>query len=459
MAFKQKIIKVKKKSSFVWNLFWTISIVIVFFVGFFALEFVNSINFNLWEKILNINTVKTNTGSISDDEINILILWRGWWNHDAPDLTDTIILANINLKNNIVSMLSIPRDFYVEYPNWKEGKINEIYLQEWVLKWDKKKWIKALEDKIKEITWEKIDYYIWVDFKWFIELVNVFWWVEITLDENFVDYQYPDWKLGYTTFILRKWTWTLDWEVALKYVRSRHSTSVFDRSYRQQQVIKSLKDKIVNEWFLKNAYRIKDLYNIFNKYIETDLDLESIIKLSYFWKKADNTKILSYNLNDSCFYGSASCEKWWLLYVPERSLFNNLSVLLPYWSEKWDISNYEKVHVYTDLIFNKSWLFIENYKINVLNGTKLTNLASYYADEIKKYWFNVPSYNSIWNTKELYDESVIYYYWDLEDSETLKWLAEIFSWSIIKSEKSLIKDNEAQIEIILWKDYEDFFKL
>ena len=49
------------------------------------------------------------------DKINILIVWRGWTGHDAPDLTDTIILASINKSSKLISLLSIPRDLYVDY--------------------------------------------------------------------------------------------------------------------------------------------------------------------------------------------------------------------------------------------------------------------------------------------------------------------------------------------------------
>ncbi len=58
----------------------------------------------------------------------ILLTGRGGGNHDAPNLTDTIILAGLNTKNHTISLLSIPRDLYVEYPNSVYGgRINMIY--------------------------------------------------------------------------------------------------------------------------------------------------------------------------------------------------------------------------------------------------------------------------------------------------------------------------------------------
>ena len=65
----------------------------------------------------------------------------------------------------------------------------------------------------------------------------------MTLEKNFADYEYPDGNRGYKTFILREGTWVLDGEVALMYARSRHSTSDFDRSLRQQEIISGIKKK------------------------------------------------------------------------------------------------------------------------------------------------------------------------------------------------------------------------
>jgi anionic cell wall polymer biosynthesis LytR-Cps2A-Psr (LCP) family protein len=36
-------------------------------------------------------------------------------------------MASINTKKKTVSMLSIPRDLYVAYPNGEAGRINELY--------------------------------------------------------------------------------------------------------------------------------------------------------------------------------------------------------------------------------------------------------------------------------------------------------------------------------------------
>ncbi len=461
MAFKRKNISVKKRCNLFTNFVWTVSIFIVFLIWVFLVKAVSNLDF--WD----IDSPSAEKVEITDDEvnleensnlINILIVGRWWWNHDAPDLTDTIILASIDAEKSIATMLSIPRDIYVEYEDWTEWKINEVYIKALEKYESEELWMKALKEKITQMTWQKIDFYVNVDFKWFIEIVDAFWWVEVEIPEPFIDNEYPDWKLGYTTFVLKQWKRTLDWEVALKYVRSRHSTSDFDRSIRQQQVLKSLKDKIISWEFLKNANNIKKLYEILSNHVKTDISLKNTLKLNSFRKSIENLKILSFNLNDSCFYGTDLCMPGWVLYIPERGYFWWASVLLPYWTEKWKLNNYESLQKFTDLIFNSREIYIEKPKINVFNSLKVNFLASETADMFKKYWFNVPDYNSIWNTWEKYENSIIYYNWIEENSETIKSLRKFFSWKIEKKDKMVFaKEEDVKIEVVIWEDYKSVF--
>jgi anionic cell wall polymer biosynthesis LytR-Cps2A-Psr (LCP) family protein len=46
--------------------------------------------------------------------INILLVWIGGENHDGGMLADAIIIASWNPKLKSVSMISIPRDLYID---------------------------------------------------------------------------------------------------------------------------------------------------------------------------------------------------------------------------------------------------------------------------------------------------------------------------------------------------------
>jgi len=358
-------------------------------------------------------------------------------------------------------MLSIPRDFFVEYSwdktswTWTNDswKINWLYAKYKYENGSQKIWMSVLEKKVSQITWEKIDFFINVDFKWFTKIIDTIWWIKITIPTHFVDEKYPDWNWWYKTLVFKKWTWIFDWENSLKYARSRHSTSDFDRSMRQQQVIKAIKEKLTWSYFLTSPWKIKELYEVFVNHVYTDLNLATIIKLAYNLNWPWEFKVISSNLNDSCFYWSDTCIKWWFLYTPSREFFWGMSVLLAEWTNIEKLNNYKKLHKYTRLVFDSPELFKENYKINIFNSLKVNHLAWKLSNDIVRYWFNIPQKNSIWNTKEIYKKSTIYYNNIKNDSITLRALKSFFNWNFIKTDFPMYSKDNANIEIIIWEDY------
>lgn len=107
--------------------------------------------------------------------------------------------------------------------------------------------------------------------------------------------------MAYTTFSIKKGLQTLDGQTALKYARSRHSTSDFDRSRRQQLVIKAVKEKLFSMNILTSPTKIKSLYYAIISHIKTDLTLAQLVSLGLFAKDIPTENILAFNLNDSCF--------------------------------------------------------------------------------------------------------------------------------------------------------------
>jgi len=485
MSFKKH--NINKSSPAIINIIWVISLFIIFLLWFFFIKNITFFNFKTtnnvilkssltssWDTISTLNSdlskslskkesksskIKTYIQkNNSNDKINILITWIWWGTHDAPNLTDTIILASINSKEKIISMLSIPRDLYVEYPNKykvknEKWKINWLYAKYSFKSNSKKIWMDVLKNKITQITWEKIDYFINIDFNWFKKIIDTIWGIEITIPKQFVDNRYPDWNWWYRTLIFKKWTWIFDWENALKYARSRHSTSDFDRSIRQQQVIKAIKDKLTWSYFITSPWKIKELYKVFEKYIYTDIKLSTLLKIVYALNWTHDYKIISSNLNDSCFYWSDTCSKWWFLYTPNRSYFWWMSVLLPNWTNSEKLNNYSTLQKYINIVFNYPNFFKENYKINIFNSLKINHLAWSLSNDLIKYWFNIPKINSIWNTDKIYNKSTIFYNWIDENSTTIKLLKQFTNAIFIKTDFPKYSKDWANIEIIIWEDY------
>ena len=80
----------------------------------------------LFKPLSTLSILKDPTSALksNDGRTNILILGRGGASHEAPDLTDTMILLSIRLKDKQVSSISIPRDIWI---NSMKAKINSAY--------------------------------------------------------------------------------------------------------------------------------------------------------------------------------------------------------------------------------------------------------------------------------------------------------------------------------------------
>jgi LCP family protein required for cell wall assembly len=464
MFKKKKINKVKISNNII-NIIWLLVLVLVFTLGLFTINFAKEIDFfDIKESIGNNNNVPKiiKSNSVKEinkkNKINILLLGRWWIRNDAPNLTDSIILASINKETKIISMFSIPRDLYIKNYKWNKSKINKVYASFKAKTWSTQFWVNALKYNIELLTWETIDHYVNIDFKWFVKFIDSIWGVKITLDKNFVDTKFPDENWGYRTFVIRKWTWNLSWEVALNYARSRHSTSDFDRSLRQQQIIKSVKNKLFEWWFFSKIWKAKKFYDIFIKYVDSNIKLKDALKIFTEIKDNDYT-ILSSNLNDSCFEWDPLCIKWWFLYVPERGIYGWASVLLVNGTSINNLDDYNSIKKYLSLVFDRTIIYKENLNITVLNSTKSSLLAWDLWFALRKYGLNVPfnRYSISTLREKSFEKSTVNYKKSFENSETIKFLKENmwsfeFKW-VDDLEHSL--DKNSVVEIIIWDNYNE----
>jgi LCP family protein required for cell wall assembly len=382
--------------------------------------------------------------------VNIFLIWAWWWNHDWANLTDTMILASLDMKSKKISMLSIPRDLYVDYdPKYKSSRINEItrdmtwrFIWMWI---DKKTAREQARNifikKIEKITNVEIPYYLQIDFKWFEKIIDSIWWLTIDVEKTLVDTAYPDWNRWYETFALDKWIKELDWKTALKFARSRHSTSDFDRARRQQKVINAIKEKALSSEILINPYKIKKILSIVSENFETNLNFWDLFTLwNYAWDFS-NDSISNFVLNDDWN------TSWGFLWTPPREDYWWAFVLIPYsWEE-----NYERIQLFTDLIINNREFTQTNFEI--LNWTNRWWLASKAWNRLWRYWFKI---ENIWNQKENIEKTQIIFYNSKIKSEIFKkFWDEIFPWVKIEFVDKIwyYEETNIDISIIIWSNF------
>lgn len=461
VSFKHKYFAMKKRNLIsgiflgLLGIFWVLVISFITFAQLPTFHF----NFSLpipgqWDLFQTISGTEPN-------KTNLLVTGIGGGDHDGADLTDTILFVSLHPESKTISLLSIPRDLYVDYPLGGRGKINEIYMRGLRAKESQTQAMMDLGDKLREITGEKIDHYLNIDFDGFVKFIDLLGWIEINVEEDLVDTEYPDNNWGYITFKIKKWPQILDGATALKFARSRHSTSDFDRSHRQQLVIKAVKDKLFSLDILTSPTKIKSLYYAIVSHIKTDLSMGQLASLALFAKDIPTANILAFNLNDSCFQGLSYCQRGGFLYTPLRELFGGASVLLPDGATPAHLNAYADTSKFANIIFNYPEMFLENIEISVINSTKTAGMANTIALYLKKFGFNIPEKNSIASTQDIYNKTQVFIPWDSVNniwislnSKTLEALSLfIFAPQQMVTTNKYSQIPNPRIEVVLGKDY------
>ncbi len=227
-------------------------------------------------------------------------------------LTDSIIIAVLNNKNKEVTLISIPRDFAID-----GRKINEFY--EFF-------GIQKLAEKIELVTNIKLDKFIIVDMKAFTQFIDAIGGIDINVEKAIRDYQYPKNKIDYEVFSISAGPHHLDGALALKYARSRKSTSDYDRSRRQQEVISAVKDRLQAGDF----YNIlSSLYENLNKNIKTNVSFTDAMALAS--QTADYTIKTSHVIEGSgLVYSTYNKQGQWIL-LPKTGNYEDIQKQVQAW--------------------------------------------------------------------------------------------------------------------------------
>lgn len=383
-------------------------------------------------------------------QINVLIIGYWWDNHQWGYLSDTIMLASYNPKIWTVSFLSIPRDLYIKYPSGSTWRINWLFANAYFNEKSLDRAAETLAKKVTEITWVPISYYSLIDFTGFKTLIDTVGWVEIDVPQDLIDREYPNETWWYMTFSIKKWLQTLDWSTALKYVRSRHSTSDFSRAYRQQLVIKALVNKLLSPENVASISKLKEIYWTYNKMVYTNISIKNIIWMAQY---LDNLKnFYSFVLTAECNTNNYKLmTSWCFLYYPDRSQFGWASVILPQWARAWTISNYKRIHDFAYIVIYNQDFLNENADIKILNWVdrKLSKKshATDLAVTLKNNWFNV---SQVENNPEPQDKTVVYLNGTWSYEHTIATLRMLFNIDEVMTWSNSYWDN---ITIVVWNNY------
>lgn len=364
--------KIEKKKKYKWWIIVACALVLLVGIGFIFKEKTAEIfdPGTIVSTVTNINLDKT------DERTNILLLGVDKRRiEDSSEVrTDTILFVSIGREEKNVVMLSLPRDLWVTIDNNYQMRINEVY----DFRNGKEGYgVEKIQSVVEDITGMPVHYYSIVDFNMFKDAVNILGGIEVTVENDFVDYQYPvdgmensicgrtqeeidkmveEERYIYEIFPCRYETiqfdsgpQIMDGDMALKFARSRKGTNGedtdFARSRRQQKVIMALKDRALSLRTLVDIGKIKELFDLYSEYVDTNLAFKDIRDFYALASQVDYESVDSLVIDDRSDEDSGG-----LLYNPtDTSLYGGAYVLVPKAGDYTQIREYVQRNIYGDL--------------------------------------------------------------------------------------------------------------
>ena len=333
-------------------------------------------------------------------------------NANAAFNGDTLMLITFNPHTLNATMFSIPRDTYVPIAcnNNRHAKINSsaAYGTSCVI------------DTVEQLTDITIDYYVKINFKGVVDLVDALGGIEVDIEAPDFNYnhgvncggrfceQNSDRNTSASGMIyLDPGLQTINGEAALAYARCRHLylQSDIDRNRHQQQVVEAIAKKASS---MENLTNLEDILNSITKNITTNMSTEQILSFYDVLKS-----MISNSLSEGSFL---TIEKTYLEYysLPVR-LSNNggftsaigyypgsLEAITKLMKENLEIESHEMIKTFE---FNAN----EEYTTKITGegittGTKLETMPTFIGASVSEVeaWAN--SHNITLNT-EFVDET------------------------------------------------------
>jgi len=264
---------------------------------------------------------------------------------EQTETTDTIMYANLNFKTAKLNFISIPRDLWSYSSN---SKINNIY----PLAKEKSEKFSYIQNEFKIITGQEITKTIILSTENLIDFVKLIGGVDINLENGFIDEKYPnpDYISNpspstpiYKTIEFKAGPNHLDESNITEFVRSRKSAETsasggtdLGRILRQQLLLEAIIQKIKSPDFVKNPQNIINLYNFWQKNIETNINDVDLISWGLMFGKNIRNIIIQKITIPTAEYPQTS-----IIYHPNK--FINLQWVYIPLSE-----NYKELHQFID---------------------------------------------------------------------------------------------------------------
>lgn len=287
---KRKFLKILTFAAFFALLIWAGYFILK--IGFTAKKIsINNANPSILENMGAVlsSLLPKNRQALNGEEsgrINIMLLGTAGKGKPGQNLTDTILMLSFDTKRKKTALFSIPRDLYVNIAGTSfSTKINSVYQYGLI----NNEGAEPLKKTIEEITGLPIHYFIVLNYEGFKKIINDIGGVTVYVERDLYDPKYPGENYSYEIFDIKKGTYLMDGETALKYVRERHADpeSDFGRAKRQQRIMQSTKNKVFSIKTLLNPLTLDKLLTDLGDNVKTDISLNEIEGFVEFAEKFD----------------------------------------------------------------------------------------------------------------------------------------------------------------------------
>lgn len=205
---------------------------------------------------------------------------------NASSNGDALVLLTFNPDTLTATMLSIPRDSYVPIACFTNQKKNKITHASWG-------GAECMMNTISNFLDVDIDYYIKMNFKGVVSLVNALGGITVDVPYNFCE-QDSNRKWGSNTVYIEKGIQTLNGEQTLAFARNRHpnpsycsfkwtnyTSDDFVRNQNQQKIIKGIIESLKN---IDSIDKISNILNIVSNNLDTNFSTNQLLSFYNIFK-------------------------------------------------------------------------------------------------------------------------------------------------------------------------------
>lgn len=306
------------------------------------------------------------------DPLNILVMGVDQRAAETPH-SDTMIVLRVDPASHNVKMLSIPRDLYVNIPNYNYYKINAAYSNGYnaVFGTQGIQAAQVLGAQFAQLVVESalhvpINYYAVLKFSGFKNMVDALGGITVCVPRELYDTQYPnDTGYGMHTIDIKAGCQKMDGATALVYARERHANPQGDlgRNQQQQALLDSMEKQLLSPGTL---LRLPGVLSAIDGAIVTNMPRGMLPELGLLLGRARGAQTRHSYINADGGYVT-------------ETLIDGQDVLAPNWP---------KINALVASLFTDPALRAENATVQVQNGQHSAGLAALYTTILQGMGFN-----------------------------------------------------------------------